>query len=179
MAYILGTSGITIAAADRGLLAMGLSLIAFVSLLWVTPIMQHKKAGIDRSFAELFLWLVLDATLFELLSRSSVAIWKDERFVLIITLSHLIGLLLAYKFHASKYNSMVIMGLFILSYLCFGLDWQYPLSVLYPIVISYYNVMVLKRFMTLSFESLSLVSLGLWISAGMGLSISLYYYNLI
>jgi len=179
LAYLLGTFAITIVPESRGILAMGLSLVALFSFQWVMPQKKSKKALLNKGYSELFLWLVLDATLFELLSRSSVAIWKDERFVLLIAFFHLVGLLLAYKFHNSKYNSFTIMGLFILSYLFFGLKMQYPLAIVYPIVISYYNVMVLKRFINLSFEQLSLASLGLWISAGMGLFISLYFNHLI
>lgn len=179
LAYLFGTFAITIVPEARGVLAMGLSLVALFSFQWVMPQKKSKKAHLNRGYTELFLWLVLDATLFELLSRSSVAIWKDEHFVLLIAFSHLVGLLLAYRFHNSKYNSFAIMGLFILSYLFFMLKMQYPLAIVYPIVISYYNVMVLKRFMNLSFEQLSFASLGLWSSAGMGLFISLYFNHLI
>lgn len=179
LAYLLSTFAITILPESRGILALALSLVAFFSFQWVSPQTKSKKAVLNRGYSELFLWLVLDASLFELLSRSSVAIWKNEHFVLLIAFSHLLGLLLAYRFHNSKYNSLTIMGLFILSYLFFSLKMQYPLALVYPIVISYYNVMVLKRFMNLSFEQLSFASLGLWSSAGMGLFVSLYYYNLI
>lgn len=179
LAYLLSTFAITILPEARGVLAIGLSLMALLALQWVVPQKKSKKALLNRGYGEVFLWLVLDATLFELLSRSSVAIWKDERFIVLIAFFHLVGLLLAYKFHNSKYNSVTIMGLFILSYLFFSLNMQYPLAIVYPIVISYYNVMVLKRFMNLSFEQLSFASLGLWMSAGMGLFISLYYNNLI
>lgn len=179
LAYLLSTFAITILPEARGVLAIGLSLMALLALQWVVPQKKSKKALLNRGYGEVFLWLVLDATLFELLSRSSVAIWKDERFIVLIAFFHLVGLLLAYKFHNSKYNSVTIIGLFILSYLFFNLNMQYPLAIVYPIVISYYNVMVLKRFMNLSFEQLSFASSGLWMSAGMGLFISLYYNNLI
>jgi len=45
----------------------------------------------------------------------------------------------------------------------------------YPVVISYYNVIILKYFMRLSFGQLALASVSLWVSAGVGLALTLIY----
>lgn len=174
-AYAFSTVAITIPAIDRGTLATALSLVALVAIFFIDTTPIKKGAKLDRGYFQLFVWLLLDATLFEILSRSDMAIWRDYNFVIPIILSHLTGLFLAYRFHNFRYNSILVMGLFVLSYLLFALENQYLLAIIYPIVISYYNVLVLKRFMELSMADLTLASLSLWLSAGMGLGISILY----
>jgi len=66
-------------------------------------------------------------------------------------------------------------ALFSLSYLLYSLGLQYPLAVVYPIIISFYNVIILKRFIQLPFLWLCFGAIGLWVSAGIGLFLALQH----
>jgi len=174
LSYILGTFAINIIPENRGLLAIILSTIALFSSYFVVPVTEKEKKSISSiNYSEIFIWLVLDATLFETLSRSGVGIWKHEEFTMLIAISHIVGLYIGYHLVKFKYNNLVILTLFAISYIFFALNLPYLLAIVYPIVISYYNVIILKYFMSLLFEELTLVSLSLWISSGIGLSIAL------
>ena len=174
LAYVVGTFGMNILPEHRAFLAIVLSVVALFFSLFFTPFFEKEEQEFElKSYASLFLWLVLDATLFETLSRSSSAIWGNDSFSFTIASFHLLGLFIGYKLSSYKHNNRLILVLFALSYLFFMLHFQSLLAMVYPIVISYYNVIILKRFMTLSFERLTLVSLSLCGSAGIGLSIAL------
>jgi hypothetical protein len=175
LSYVSGTFGILMPAGERGYMAVILSITALISFLFIDEIRYKRKTKTVsyNTLLKIFIWLTLDATLFEMLSRSSVGIWRSEDFVYIIALSHIVGLVLALIFHKKRYSDIFIMSLFLLSYSFFMLGMQYPLSIVYPIVISYYNVIVLKNFMQLPFNRLVLASFGLWVSAGIGLFVSL------
>ncbi len=179
LAYLLGTFAINIAPEQRGELAMVLSLVALFSSFVVAPISKEGKEIALKSYLPIFLWLLLDATLFETLARSTQHIWANEHFTLLIALSHLVGLLLGYRLVEYRGNNMLILSLFALSYFLFWFNQPYLLVIVYPIVISYYNVIILKEFMTLSFEHLTLVSVSLWVSSGMGLFLALIFHHLI
>jgi len=180
LAYLLGTFAIHILPEDRGDLAIFLSTIALFSSYFVIPSLdKYSQKLFSRKYFFIFVWLVLDATLFEILARSSGAIWKDESMTLIIATFHIVGLFIGYKLVNFRYNNALILALFAISYLLFAFNLSTLLAIVYPIVISYYNVIILKEFMTLSFEHLTLVSLSLWVSAGMGLSMALIFHNLI
>jgi len=180
LSYLMGTFAIHIPAEDRGVLAITLSLIAFLSSFFVIPVKKKKTKQVAiKTYISIFMWLVLDATLFETLSRSSSAIWGKEEFTLTIAIFHIVGLLIGYKLISFKHNNIVVFTLFIISYLSFAFNLLYLLAIVYPIVISYYNVIILKHFMQLSFEHLTLVSLSLWMSAGIGLFIALFLHNFI
>jgi hypothetical protein len=180
LSYILGTFAIHIPPENRGVLAICLSIVALFSSYFIAPVTEKKiKRLVLKSYLVIFVWLVLDATLFETLSRSTVGIWKNEAFTTIIATFHIVGLYVGYKLINFKYNNRVILALFAISYLLFAFNLSYLLAIVYPIVISYYNVIILKHFMSLSFEHLTLVSLSLWMSAGIGLSIALLVHHLI
>ena len=179
LAYLLGTFAINIVSEQRGELAIVLSLVALFASYFVVPISKEGEKVVLKPYLSIFLWLVLDATLFETLARSSEHIWANEHFTLLISLSHLVGLLVGYLFVEYKQNNRLILSLFALSYLLFWFNQPYLLAIVYPIVISYYNVIILKQFMTLSFEHLTLVSVSLWVSSGMGLFLALVFHHLI
>ena len=178
MAYLLGTFAVTIPAEQRGLLAIILSMLALFSSYFIIPINQKKRQRTSiKPFIMIFIWLVLDATLFETLARSHHVIWANDTFTFRIALFHLVGLYMGYKLSNYRHNSPIVLTLFFLSYLFFAFNLSSLLVIVYPTVISYYNVLILKRFMTLSFEQLTLVSLSLWMSAGMGLSLALLFHG--
>ena len=180
LSYVVGTFGVMIPAEDRLFMALVLSVLAFLSSLFIDVI--NKKPDTKRmdvsGFMIIFLWLLLDSTLFESLARDILTIWKNSNFVWIIASSHLAGLALAYKLHNHKSVNFLIIGLFVLSYLFYALEQQYLLAVVYPIVISFYNVIILKRFIQLPFLWLCFGAIGLWVSAGIGLFTAIQHLNI-
>lgn len=174
LSYVAGTFGTMIEAGDRFYIAIALSLLAFLASIFVDSKDKDDTKLIPLvDFVVIFSWLLLDSTLFESLSRDTLTIWKNSEFVWIIALSHVAGLALAYKLHNYKNVNYLIIVLFALSYLFYTLELQYPLSVIYPVVISFYNVIILKRFIQLPFLWLCFGAIGLWVSAGTGLLIAL------
>jgi len=180
LSYLLGTIAIAIEAQNRGSLAIILSLLALGSAYFVKEniVIKRPTSLHLKTYLQIFMWLVLDASLFGILAKSDVAIWGDADYMLIIASFHIFGLYLGYKLYHYKYNAQLILGLFVLSYMLFWLDVPYVLAIVYPIVISYYNVIILKYFMRLSFGQLAVASVSLWVSAGAGLLITLLYFQL-
>jgi hypothetical protein len=177
IAYSVGTLFITILPEDRKDIAIVLSIISCIASIFVNSRKEEKSGKIAiKEYFYIFIWLLLDATLFETLSRSSIPIWGDFKFTNIIIVSHLLGIFTAYKFADYKYNNRVILTLFALSYIFFIFNFQDLLAIFYPIVISYYNVIILKRFMSLSFKRLRVATLSLWGSSGLGLFIALHKF---
>jgi len=175
LSYISGTFGILIAPENRGFIAVILSITALIAFLFIkeTKRKEDTKTLSHGMILKIFTWLVLDSILFETLSRSSITIWKNENFVYIIAISHIVGLVLAFGTYKKRYSDILIISLFVLSYIFFIFKLQYPLAIVYPVVISYYNVIILNKFMKLPFQWLILATFSLWISAGIGLFISL------
>ena len=127
------------------------------------------------AYLPLILWILLDSTLFETLSRhEGLMIWSEKTYT--ITLFHLLGLLGAYMIKVDELKQHLIIALlFIGSYSLSYLEWPTALAMLYPFTISYYGVIV---FVTLSKEnslqklSCLMVFIG-WIASGLGLAIAL------
>jgi hypothetical protein len=177
LSYLLGTIAIAIDPAHRGTLAVVLSLLAAGSAYFVkenTSVKKPQSLAL-KTYGEIFIWLVLDASLFGMLASSDVAIWGDVHYMSLIIFFHGFGLYVGYKLYHYQNNPKIILGLFLLSYLLFWLDEPYLLAMVYPVVISYYNVIILKYFMRLSFGELALASVSLWVSAGAGLALTLIY----
>ena len=100
-------------------------------------------------------------------------IWGQDTFTLNIILFHLIGLITAYKARDWKYNSSFLVALFTLTFALYSLGWQSALSIVYPFVISYYNVIILRSLMRLPYVLLALMALSLWAASGLGLLVAL------
>ena len=121
-----------------------------------------------------FLWLLLDAALFETLSRDSVMqLWGEGTFTWNIIVSHIVGLAVAYRSRNYRHNDAVLLLLFMLTYGLYTAGSQSLLSLVYPFVISYYNVIILKKLFSLPYATLAFVSLSLWAASGAGLLIAL------
>ena len=181
LSYVVGTFGIMVLAQDRFLVAIVLSILAFISSLFIHSIKDKTDTQMITivDFMIIFAWLLLDSILFESLIRDTLSIWKNSEFVWIIASSHLLGLAIAYKLHSYKNINYLVIGLFALSYLFYSLGLQYPLAVVYPIIISFYNVIILKRFIQLPFLWLCFGAIGLWVSAGIGLFTALQHLYVI
>jgi len=176
LSYTYGTYYFDVSAINRTDIALFLSLVALFSSLF-SNMKYSKKSATSISFysmGSIFLWLLLDATLFETLSRDSVmSLWGDADFTWNIILFHIIGLIVAYKARDWKYNNALLLTLFALTFTLYSLEWQGSLSIVYPFVISYYNVIILRALMRLPYVLLAMMALSLWMASGFGLLVAL------
>ena len=121
------------------------------------------------------LWVFLDSSLFESLSRDlAVSIWRGG-FTFEIALFHVIGLVCALYFKIDKnQNELFILILFAISYLLYFLREGFILSMIYPFVISYYNVVILQSIRNKDFRTISffMIFIG-WMASGSGLFVAL------
>lgn len=176
LSYSYGTYYFDVAAADRTGISLFLSLIAFVSSLFaqMRRTQNHTTQITLFGAGTIFLWLLLDAALFETLSRDEMMrIWGEGEFTYNIIIFHIIGLMTAYKARDWKYTEEALLGLFALTYFVYSIGWQWGLSLVYPFVISYYNVIILKELIRLPYALLAVMALSLWMASGMGLMVAL------
>lgn len=176
LSYAYGTYYFDVPASERTNIALFLSAVAFIASLFS----QMKKLSIKTDqitfygAGNIFFWLLLDAVLFETLSRDSVMhIWGEDAFTWNIILLHMVGLIAAYTARDWKHNSSMLIVLFTLTFTLYALGWQWSLSIVYPFVISYYNVIILRSLMRLPYVLLSVMALSLWAASGLGLLVAL------
>jgi len=176
VSYTYGTYYFDIPAIDRGQIPLFLSSIALIASLFAQ--MQNlKKSRLHPtiySIGSIFLWLLLDASLFETLSRDSkMHLWGEKIFIWNIVIFHIVGLVIAYKAISWRHNHSAILVLFVLTYALYSLGWQWALSMVYPFVISYYNVIILRELTHLPYALLAIMALSLWGASGLGLFVAL------
>lgn len=147
IAYAFGTFFYTYPFEQRGSIALALPAISMLSLpfahLKIPPLKTKRIPGLGK-IGVMMLWIFADSALFETLSRSQdMDIWSD--YTLLIIVSHLAGVFLAYRYGKELLpRTMQILGLFALSYLLYWLHQPILLAVIYPITISYYNVLLFQ-----------------------------------
>ena len=178
LAYVVGTLLFTTIPADRVNLAILFSEIAFISVIYLKPIIEKKerKSINYMSIAPLFIWLLLDSSLFEIISRSeSVSIWRGDFTFYIITF-HLIGLIVAYMNRDKDFNNDLIAILFAFSYIFYYFNEPILLAIVYPFFISYYNFFMFDKLIKIgNLKQLSFIVLfTCWIASGAGLLIALF-----
>ncbi len=177
LSYVLGTFLVTYEVSQRGELAILLTMIALVSSNFI----GQKEFGKstynyeEYSLLTMVLWIFLDSALFETLARdANISIWGGE-YIYQIAIFHLIGIIVAIKVKIEKkQKELFIIVLFALSYLLYFLRECYLLAIIYPFVISYYNVMILKTILKKDLKTLGIfmVFIG-WIASGAGLFFAL------
>jgi len=179
IAYTVGTNAFHIFADNRESMAVIFSLITLSSALLLRRYKVDEQAQESpRSFIAylpLMLWILLDSTLFEILSRhEGLMIWSEKTYI--ITLFHLLGLFGAYIIRVDEMKQHLIIALlFIGSYSLSYLEWATGLAMLYPFTISYYGVIVfvtLSKVNSLQKLSCLMIFIG-WIASGLGLAIAL------
>lgn len=175
IAYVLGTFLFNFDVALRGNIAIALTVLAIVSLFFIK---ENKSIDISNSnfaLASMLLWIFLDSSLFETLSRDvNISIWRDG-YTYEIAFFHLLGIVLAFKLQLQKnLKELFIIILFALCYFFYFLNEALILSIVYPIVISYYNVVILQTLIHKNLKTLSIymVFIG-WFASGAGLFIAL------
>ena len=159
LSYVTGTILFNYEVSQREIIAVTLTSITLICSLFLPQNNQEEKSLIspNHSLLIMVLWVFLDSSLFESLSRDlAVSIWRGG-FTFEIALFHVIGLVCALYFKMEKnQNELFILILFALSYLLYFLREGFILSLVYPFVISYYNVVILQSIRNKDFRTISL-----------------------
>jgi len=175
ISYTLGTTLFNYEVELRGNIAIVLTLITIISSFFLP-----KKNKVDENYQEfslfvMVLWIFLDSALFETLSRDiTISIWRDG-YSFEIAIFHIIGIIVALTYKIEKkHKELFIIILFALSYLFYFLEEALILSIVYPFVISYYNVTILQSIMKKDLKTLSIYMIFIgWVASGAGLFIAL------
>ncbi|MGA9045865.1 hypothetical protein [Sulfuricurvum sp.] len=170
ISYAVGTALYTYPFEERGIIAVILPLISLTALHFAqlkTALSREKKTFHWPTLGVMMLWIFTDSALFETLARSGDRdIWSE--YTLLIITSHLAGVYAAFRYGGELMSqSRLIWILFALSYTLYWVREPILLAVVYPIVISYYNVLVfhaLIRLADIRLIGLSMVGVG-WIAA--------------
>ncbi len=177
ISYALGTFLFTYDVSKRGSIAIVFTIIALLSSLFLNQ-KENKDLTSNNYSYSLFvmvLWIFLDSTLFETLSRDlSTSIWRDG-FTLEIIIFHLIGVVSAFYIKIEKIQKeLLILTLFALSYLFYFLHEAFILSLVYPFVISFYNVVILQTIIKKDLKILGIYMIFIgWAASGAGLFVAL------
>ena len=178
ISYAIGTALYTYPFMERDDIAVVLPLISVAALRFTQlkgvehkqyPHFPWKLVGV------MMLWIFADSALFETLSRSGdMDIWSE--YTLLIITSHLAGVYLAYRYGDGLVKqSPIILGLFLVSYFLFWVKEPLFLAVIYPVVISYYNVLLFYKLIQMGnirTIALSMIGVG-WIAASAANAVAL------
>lgn len=177
LSYGVGTFLFNYAPENREYIAIFFTLIVLVSSYFLPSQEEEKPADsfVKYPLFVMILWIFLDSALFETLSRDiNISIWRDG-FTLEIIAFHIIGVIAALKFNIQRIeNELFIIILFALSYLFYFLQEPLVLSIIYPFVISYYNVNILKTLIKKPLRKIALYMIFIgWAASGAGLFVAL------
>jgi beta-carotene 15,15'-dioxygenase len=175
LSYVTGTILFNYEVAERGIIAITLTTITLIASRFLPTKELSQNSNEEFPLLMMVLWVFLDSTLFESLSRDiTISIWRDG-FTFQIALFHVIGVFSALFFKIEKnQKSLLIISLFALSYLFYFLREAFILSIIYPVVISYYNVVILQTIAKKDFRTITfyMIFIG-WMASGAGLFVAL------
>ena len=175
VSYVTGTLLFNYEVEGRGIIAITLTTITLLASRFLPTNEPIKKSNQEFPLLMMVLWVFLDSALFESLSRDiTISIWRDG-FTFQIALFHVIGVFCALFFKIEKnQKSLFILTLFAASYLFYFLREGYILSIVYPFVISYYNVVILQTIAKKNFRIITfyMIFIG-WMASGAGLFVAL------
>lgn len=181
LAYAVGTFLFNYDPHDRRVLGLIFCIGASFFYLLIDNIkfFRYKKfyKNYDNySIIIMTFWVFLDSALFETLSRDiSIPIWRGGYLVPIISF-HILGVVAGVYLKFSQIQkSALILILFALSYLFYFIKEPYLLSIVYPFVISFYNVAILQSLVMqkdLKKIGIFMIFIG-WIASGAGLVVAL------
>lgn len=171
ISYVLGTSLFNFDVEARIYLA-----VLFTCIVLICSFFIDKKEPISYptqtfSLFVMSLWIFLDSALFETLSRdTSISIWRDG-YSLEIAIFHIIGLIAALYLKIEKnQKELLIVILFAFSYLFYFLQEGFILSLVYPFVISFYNIVILQTLLKKDLKTLAIYMIFIgWLASGAGL----------
>ena len=169
IAYLLGTALYSYPFEERGWIAVLLPLVSVAGLRYsAVPVPQQAQEGVFewKAVAVMMFWIFADSALFETLSRTEgMDIWNH--YTAVIVASHMVGVFWAYRQKGELLSqSYLIWGMFAFSYLLYRLEEPLLLAIVYPVVISYYNVMVFQaliRMGDIRLIGLSMIGIG-WLA---------------
>jgi len=180
ISYAIGTALYTYPFEERRVIALALPLISIIALRFFNfkrLIQIEYKKFPWRLVVIMMLWIFADSALFETLSRSeNMDIWSEYTVVIIV--SHLIGVYGAYHFGDELIKQTpIVLGLFVTSYILYWLEMPLALAVVYPIVISYYNVLLFHKMMQLrNIRVIALAMIGVgWIATSAANALALQH----
>jgi uncharacterized membrane protein len=179
ISYAVGTALYTYPFEERGTIAILFPLISVIALYFAKLKLtrtSEKKPFHWPTLGVMMLWIFADSALFETLSRSgSMDIWSQ--YTLLIITAHLAGVYAAFRFGGELMSqTRLIWVLFVLSYLLYWIEEPILLAIVYPIAISYYNVLLFQALIRLAdirLIGLSMVGVG-WIAASAANGIALH-----
>ena len=175
VSYVTGTLLFNYEVEGRGIIAITLTTITLLASRFLPTNEPIKKSNQEFALLMMVLWVFLDSALFESLSRDiTISIWRDG-FTFQIALFHVIGVFCALYFKIEKnQKSLFILTLFAASYLFYFLREGFILSIVYPFVISYYNVVILQTIAKKDFKTITfyMIFIG-WMASGAGLFVAL------
>lgn len=175
VSYVTGTLLFNYEVEGRGIIAITLTTITLLASRFLPTNEPIKKSDQEFPLLMMVLWVFLDSALFESLSRDiTISIWRDG-FTFQIALFHVIGVFCALFFKIEKnQKSLFILTLFAASYLFYFLREGDILSIVYPFVISYYNVVILQTIAKKDFRIITfyMIFIG-WMASGAGLLVAL------
>ena len=175
VSYVTGTLLFNYEVEARGIIAITLTTITLLASRFLPTNEPIKKSNQEFALLMMVLWVFLDSALFEALSRDiTISIWRDG-FTFQIALFHVIGVFCALFFKIEKnQKSLLILTLFAASYLFYFLREGFILSIVYPFVISYYNVVILQTIAKKDFRIITfyMIFIG-WMASGAGLFVAL------
>jgi len=175
ISYVIGTLLFNYDIDERDVIALLFSLIVLIASRFLPKEFIVQDLRYNHKILTMFIWVLLDATLFEMLSRDSgISIWRDG-FSYEIAIFHVIGVFLALSIKSTDlYRSIVIFVLFFFSYLFYYLKEPYILSAIYPIAISYYNIVILQTILKKDIKTISYYMVFIaWLATGLGLELAL------
>ena len=175
LSYVTGTLLFNYEVESRGIIAIILTSITLIGSRLLPSDNIIKSSNYDFPLFIMVLWVFLDSALFESLSRDiTISIWR-EGFTFQIALFHVVGVFFALFFKIEQnQKSLFILTLFALSYLFYFLREGFILSIIYPFVISYYNVVILQTISKKDFKTITfyMISIG-WMASGAGLFVAI------
>jgi len=181
IAYAVGTVLYTYPYENRGGIAVLLPLISIMSLYFSALGDMQTKNGPSfdvKMIVVMMTWIFADSALFETLSRSdSMDIWSQYTYIIIA--SHLLGVYWAYRLGKNLMSqSVVIIGLFSASYVSYYLREPIVLAFIYPVAISYYNVLMFRELIHMkSVQAIAIAMVGVgWIATSAANLIALEHH---
>jgi len=175
ISYVTGTLLFNYEVEQRGVIAIVLTSITLIASRFLPQNEAIKKSSQSFPLLIMVLWVFLDSALFESLSRDvTISIWRDG-YTFQIALFHVVGVFSALFFRIDQnQKGLFILTLFTLSYLFYFLREGFILSIVYPFVISYYNVVILQTISKKDFKTITFYMIGIgWMASGAGLFVAI------
>jgi beta-carotene 15,15'-dioxygenase len=178
IAYTVGTAFYTYPFDQRWFIAVLLPIISLITLHYSHVSFEgssEKKMFHWSVLGVMMLWIFADSALFETLARSvDMNIWSE--YTLLIITFHLAGVFLAYRYGRDLVSQTHLIWIFFaVSYILYWIKEPIILAIVYPIVISYYNVLLFQALIRLAdirLIALSMVGVG-WIATSIANAIAL------